>query len=34
MFDIMGMIYGVLNTIFDPILAMDPNLYCRHFLFY
>lgn len=25
MFDIMGMIYDVLNPIFDPILAMDPN---------
>ena len=23
--DIMGMIYGVLNAIFNPILAMDPN---------
>ncbi|WP_407424154.1 DUF106 domain-containing protein [Methanobrevibacter sp.] len=25
MVDIMGMIYGALNTIFNPILAMDPN---------
>ena len=25
MFDIMGMVYGVLNAIFNPILAMDPN---------
>ena len=25
MVDIMGMVYGVLNTIFNPILAMDPN---------
>jgi uncharacterized membrane protein (DUF106 family) len=25
MFDIWGMIYGALNTIFNPILAMDPN---------
>ena len=23
--DIMGMIYGVLNAIFNPILALDPN---------
>ena len=23
--DIMGMIYGALNSIFNPILAMDPN---------
>ncbi len=25
MVDIMGMVYGALNTIFNPILAMDPN---------
>ena len=25
MVDLMGMVYGVLNTIFNPILAMDPN---------
>ena len=25
MVDIMGMIYGALNTVFNPILAMDPN---------
>ena len=25
MFDIMGMVYGALNAVFNPILAMDPN---------
>ena len=25
MVDIMGMVYGALNTVFNPILAMDPN---------
>ena len=25
MVDIWGMIYGVLNAVFNPILAMDPN---------
>lgn len=25
MVDIMGMVYGALNTIFNPILSMDPN---------